>query len=111
MSLRIGFRFDGKCSLHPRYNPETDGRPQNASCQGCDGLYVIHLYTHIARKKAGKADGLIVRQSRAILRATPSSATRKKRYPARQIIQRLNDREALPVHFMLVIAWLHVVYA
>jgi len=62
MSLKIRFRFDGKCSVHPRYNPETDGRPQNASCQGCDGLYVIHLYTHIARKKVEKAEGLIVRQ-------------------------------------------------
>jgi len=69
MSLRVKFRFDGKCSLHPRYNPETDGRPQNASCQGCDGLYVIHLYTHIARKKAEKAEGLIVRQSRANLKS------------------------------------------
>ena len=63
MSLRVKFRCDGKCSLHPRYNPETDGRPQNANCQGCDGLYVIHLYTRIVRKKAEKAEGLIVRQS------------------------------------------------
>ena len=62
MSLRIRFSFDGKCGLHPRYNPETDGQPKNASCQGCDGLYVIHLYTRIARKKAEKAEGLIVRQ-------------------------------------------------
>lgn len=65
MSLRIRFRFDGKCGLHPRYNPETDGQPQNASCQGCDGLYVIHLYTRIARKRAEKAEGLIVRQQQA----------------------------------------------
>lgn len=65
MSLKIRFRFDGKCSVHPRYNPETDGRPQNASCQGCDGLYVIHLYTRIARKKAEKAEGVIVRQQQA----------------------------------------------
>ena len=69
MSLRIRFRFDGKCSLHPRYNPETHGRPQNGSCQGCDGLYVMHLYTRIARKKAEKAEGLIVRQSRANLKS------------------------------------------
>lgn len=62
MSLRIRFRFKGKCGLHPRYNPETDGQPQNASCQGCDALYVIHLYTRIARKKAEKAEGVIVRQ-------------------------------------------------
>ena len=27
ISLRIRFRFDGKCSRHPRYNPKCDGRP------------------------------------------------------------------------------------
>ena len=69
MSLRIRFRFDGKCSLHPRYNPETEGRPQNANCQGCDGLYVIHLYTRIARKKAEKAEGLIVRPTQSNLKS------------------------------------------
>lgn len=69
MSLRVRFRFDGKCGLHPRYNPETDGQPQHANCQGCDGLYVIHLYTRIARKKAEKAEGLIVRQPQTDLKS------------------------------------------
>lgn len=63
MSLRIRFRFDGKCSLHPRYNPEKDGRPQHKDCPGCEGLWVIHLYTGIARRKAEAAEGLLVSRS------------------------------------------------
>lgn len=43
MSLRIRFRFDGKCSVHPRYNPERDGSPQQKDCSGCESLWVIHL--------------------------------------------------------------------
>lgn len=62
MSLKIRFRFDGKCNLHPRYNPETDGRPQNTSCQACDVLYVIWLYTRIAMKKAEQEQGVVVRR-------------------------------------------------
>ena len=81
MSLRIRFRFDGKCSLHPRYNPETDGQPQNGSCRGCDGLYVIHLYTHIARKKAEKAEGLIVRQSQTNLKSDVECGDEKQALP------------------------------
>jgi hypothetical protein len=61
MSLKIRFRFDGKCSLHPRYNPEADGRPQHKNCSGCESLYVISMYTGIARKKAETGEGLIVR--------------------------------------------------
>ena len=60
MSLRIRFRFDGRCRMHPRYNPEEDGRPQHKECPGCDSLYVIHLYTRIAGKRAESADGLVV---------------------------------------------------
>ena len=82
MSLRIRFRFDGKCSLHPRYNPETDGQPQNASCEGCEGLYVIHLYTGIARKKAEKAEGLIVRQSRANLKSDAEFGDEEQALPS-----------------------------
>jgi hypothetical protein len=63
MSLKIRFRFDGKCSLHPRYNPETDGRPQHKNCPGCESLYVVSLYTEIARKKAETGEGLTVRRS------------------------------------------------
>ncbi len=49
MSLKIRFRFDGRCSVHSRYNPETDGRRQHKNCEG-ESLYVISLY--IVRKKA-----------------------------------------------------------
>jgi hypothetical protein len=63
MSLKIRFRFDGKCSLHPRYNPETDGRPQHKNCTGCESLYVVSLYTAIARKRAETGEGLTVRRS------------------------------------------------
>jgi hypothetical protein len=61
MSLKIRFRFDGRCGVHPRYNPETDGRPQHKNCAGCKSLYVISIYTTIARKKADTGDGLVIR--------------------------------------------------
>jgi len=60
MSLKIRFRFDGRCSTHPRYNPEKDGQPQHKNCPGCDALWVIHLYTSIARCKAECGDGILV---------------------------------------------------
>lgn len=60
MSLKIRFRFDGRCSLHPRYNPENDGRPQRSDCPGCESLFVIHLYSHIARRKADCGEGILV---------------------------------------------------
>ena len=63
MSLKIRFRFDGRCSVHPRFNPETDGRPPRKDCEGCESLYVIFLYTRIARSKAEAGDGLMVRQA------------------------------------------------
>jgi hypothetical protein len=61
MSLKIRFRFDGRCAFHPRYNPVNDGRPQHTDCAGCESLYVVHLYTHIAQKKAKTGEGLVVR--------------------------------------------------
>ena len=60
MSLKIRFRFDGRCNAHPRYNPESDGRPQHKHCDGCESFYVIFLYTAIARRRAASAEGLIV---------------------------------------------------
>jgi hypothetical protein len=60
MSLRIRFRFDGRCSIHPRYNPEKDGSPQHKNCPGCDSLWVIHLYCRIARRKAEAGEGILV---------------------------------------------------
>ena len=59
MSLKIRFRFDGKCIHHPRYNPPRDGRPRDGKCDGCETLYVIHLYTKIAQQKAHSAIGII----------------------------------------------------
>lgn len=60
MALRVRFRFDGRCSVHPSYNPEKDGRPQHKDCPGCESLWVIHLYTGIARRKGESGDGIIV---------------------------------------------------
>lgn len=59
MSLRIRFKFDGRCSVHPRYNPDKDGTPQHRDCPGCESLYVIWLYTGIAQKKAEQGEGLL----------------------------------------------------
>ena len=63
MSLRIRFRFDGRCTRHPRYDPKRDGRPPDGKCEGCDSLYVIHLYTKIAQRKAEDANLIVVRTS------------------------------------------------
>ena len=63
MSLKIRFRFDGRCNAHPRYNPEDDGRPQHKHCDSCESLYVIFLYTAIARRRAESGEGLIVRHA------------------------------------------------
>lgn len=63
MSLKVRFRFDGRCNVHPRYNPESDGRPQHKHCDGCESLYVIFLYTSIARRKAESGEGLSVRSA------------------------------------------------
>lgn len=61
MSLKIRFHFDGRCTVHPRYNPESDGQPQHRQCAGCESLFVIFLYSGIARRKAETGEGLTVR--------------------------------------------------
>lgn len=61
MSLKIRFRFEGKCSVHPRYDPARDGRPQHGNCDGCESLYVIHLYIRIAKRRAAEGNCLVVR--------------------------------------------------
>jgi len=63
MALKIRFRFDGKCSRHPRYDPKRNGQPQHGNCEGCESLYTIHLYVKIAKKRADKAEGMLVRTS------------------------------------------------
>ncbi len=61
MSLKIRFRFEGKCNVHPRYDPVRDGRPQYGNCEGCESLYVIHLYIRIAKRRAAEGNCLVVR--------------------------------------------------
>ena len=63
MSLRLRFRFDGKCSVHPRYDPTRDGRPQDAKCEGCESLYVIYLYMTIVKRRAENSNCGIARFS------------------------------------------------
>ena len=64
MSLRARFRFDGKCSLHPRYDPAREGRPQREKCEGCESLYVIYLYNRIGKKRAEDSNCIVARVSR-----------------------------------------------
>jgi len=61
MSLKIRFRFDGRCTRHPRYNPKRDGRRSEGKCEGCESLYVIHLYTRIAKRRAEDANLIVFR--------------------------------------------------
>lgn len=60
MSLKIRFRFSERCTRHPRYNPARDGRPHDGQCQGCESLYVIHLYTKIAKRRAEDPNLIVV---------------------------------------------------
>ena len=61
MSLKIRFRFDGKCGLHPRYDPARDGRPRHGNCEGCESLWVIHLYIRIAKRRAENCNCIVAR--------------------------------------------------
>jgi len=61
MSLKLRFRFDGRCTQHPRYDPKRDGHPSDGKCEGCESLYVIHLYTKIAKRRAEDANLIVVR--------------------------------------------------
>lgn len=63
MSLKIRFRFDGRCTRHPRYDPRRDGHPSDSKCEGCESLYVIDLYTKIAKGRTGDAGLIVVRPS------------------------------------------------
>jgi hypothetical protein len=46
-----------------RCDPARDGRPQHSNCEGCESLYVIHLCTKIAKKRAENENGIVVRTS------------------------------------------------
>jgi hypothetical protein len=63
MSLKIRFRFDGRCTRHPRYDPRRDGHPSDGNCEGCESLYVIHLYTKIAKRRAENVNLIVLRAS------------------------------------------------
>jgi hypothetical protein len=63
MSLKIRFRFDGRCTRHPRFDPKRDGQPSDGKCEGCESLYVIHLYTKIAKRRAGNPNLIVIRAS------------------------------------------------
>ena len=63
MSLKIRFRFDGRCTRHPRYDPKRDGRPSDGKCEGCESLYVIHLYIKIAKRRAEDTNLIVVQAS------------------------------------------------
>ena len=65
MSLKIRFRFDGGCIRHPRYDPKRHGRPPDGKCEGCESLYVIHVYTKIATRRAEDTSLMVVRGSTA----------------------------------------------
>lgn len=64
MSLKIRVRFDGRCTRHPRYDPKRNGLPSDGECEGCESLYVIHLYTKIAKIRAEDANLIVVRAFR-----------------------------------------------
>lgn len=80
MSLKIRFRFDGRCSRHPRYDPKRDGRPPDGKCEGCESLYVIHLYVKIAKRRAEDTNLIVVqtsthRDEQFVVDGHPSSET------------------------------------
>ena len=80
MSLKIRFRFDGRCTRHPRYDPKRDGGLPDGKCEGCESLYVIHLYTKIAKRRAEDANLIVVRASsdreeEQVIDKQPSSET------------------------------------
>lgn len=83
MSLKIRFRFDGKCRVHPRYNPEKDGRPQHKDCIGCDSLWVVHLYSGIARRKAETGEGILVSHPEIRIGNGKSATANERRRPDR----------------------------
>ena len=80
MSLKIRFRFEGRCARHPRYNPTRDGRPYDGKCEGCEALYAIQLYTRIAKRRAADPNLVVVgtsavREVEQAVAVEPSSET------------------------------------
>lgn len=46
--MKIRFKFEARCSLHPRTEPEVHMH----RCLECEALHVIATYTRIAARKA-----------------------------------------------------------
>jgi hypothetical protein len=70
--LKIAERVKAKCSRHPRYNPEKDGRAGiRGACSGCFSLYDLHQ----ARIALDAAHREFIR------RATPWARPREPRRP------------------------------
>jgi len=63
MSLKVRFNLNGRRTRHPRYDPNRDGRPPDGNCDGCESLYVLHLYTKIAKRRAENANLIVARAS------------------------------------------------
>jgi hypothetical protein len=82
--LKITERVKGKCSRHPRYNPEKDGRAGiRGACSCCYSLYDLHQ-ARIALDAA---------QREFIRRAVPWA--KRPREPRRKITQSATSKSAL----------------
>lgn len=94
MSLKIRFRFDGRCRVHPRYNPERDGSPEHKDCSGCESLRAIQLYVSIAQKKAKACEGLIVSSPEAVASLEPVNAVAQSPDPETEPAETETDSAA-----------------
>lgn len=54
MSLKIRFRFDGRCTRHPRYDPKRDGQPTDGRSVKDVSLYTSFTFTPRLRKEEPK---------------------------------------------------------
>lgn len=52
MSLKMRFRFDGRCTRHPRYNPPTMGAHITGRANNVSRSTSFHLYIKIAERRA-----------------------------------------------------------
>jgi hypothetical protein len=62
MSLKIRFRFDGRCTRHHRYNPSAMDIHLTGSVKDVS-LCTSFLYTRIAKRRAYDANLIVVRAS------------------------------------------------
>ena len=58
MSMKIGFKFHGRCEAHPRFNPAREGlAADKAGCENCQQLYRIWAAIEHARSYAAYFTG------------------------------------------------------